>query len=449
MRSGNQAGQAIVLVALMLVAIAGLAALAIDVGNGMSDRRDLQGAADMAALAGASSYGSGSDAAHFVALEYSARSTGVPLPMAGCSAGSCPSGTYAEGDYRFTVSDAAAAILDVTIERRVTAWFGGVVGIPRYSVVASARAMSTSRFTTSPYAIMGLSGDVAVFGGGSTKQASIGGSVYSAGSFGTNNAPHEPVVSQTQTDAAGQQCPGAPPNRVDLGGSSNSLGFLWQGGSGPTNLGVAPVRLFDGQAPTTKGPLFTRTVDARNPATGHWMPGLYQGIFPSGGLLDPGVYVIVNVGTGVALGTIANAIPAPQGQVDPTGAVSIVLDGSDLGSLDISSAILNGIDDLGGANAPPPRDPLGTHNFAIYASGFRGPIDFGPGSTADVSGITYAPDSNVRTNGNASPTFSGSAIFASITTVGGGNGLPTYNWVCGLGSVAGPNAPGSPGALVR
>jgi hypothetical protein len=449
MGNKRQSGQAIVLVALMLVAIAGLAALAIDVGNGMSDRRDLQGAADMAALAGASSYGSGSDAAHFVALEYTGRATGVALPLAGCSSGSCPSGTYDEGDYRFTVSDAGAAIIDVTIERRVTAWFGGVVGIPRYSVVASARAMSTSRFTASPYALMGLSGDVSVFGGGSTKNASVGGSVYSAGSFGTNNAPHQPVVSQTQTDGTGKQCPGAPPNRVDLGGTSNSLDFLWAGGTGPTNFSVAPVRLFDGQAPTTKGPTFTRASDARNPVTGHWMPGLYQGIYPSGGLLDPGVYVIVNVGTGVAIGAIANAIPAPRGQADPAGAVSIVLDGSDLGALDISNAVLNGIDDLGGANAPPPRDPLGTHNFAIYASGFRGPIDFGPGTTTDITGITYAPDSNVRTNGNAGPIFTGSAIFASVTTLGGGNGLPTYNWVCGLGSVAGPNAPGSPGALVR
>ncbi len=49
-----QSGQAIVLVALMIVAIAGLAALAIDVGGALSDRRDLQGTADMAALAGAS-----------------------------------------------------------------------------------------------------------------------------------------------------------------------------------------------------------------------------------------------------------------------------------------------------------------------------------------------------------------------------------------------------------
>lgn len=449
MRSRRDSGQAIVVIAIMLVAIAGLAALAIDVGEGMSDRRDLQDAADMAALAGASSYAAGASAAHFVAIEYAARANGVALPLAGCSNSACPAATYVAGDYRFTVTDASASTIDVVIEHRITAWFGGVVGIPHYTVAASARAMSTTRFAATPYALMGFSGDVAVFGGGSTKGASIGGSVYAEGSFGTNNSPHEPVVSLTQTDGAGSACPGAPPNRVDLGGTVNSLAFEWAGGTGPTNLGVPSVRLFDGQAPTTGGPVFTRTVDAHSPTTGHWMPGLYQGIYPSGGLLDPGVYVIANVGTDIALGSIANAIPAPRGQADPTGAVSIVLDGSDLGALDISNAILNGIDDLGGANAPPPRDPLGTHNFAVYASGFHGSIDFGPATTTDITGIVYAPDSNVRTNGDASPMFTGSAMFASVATLGGGSGLPTYNWVCGLGAVLGPNAPGSPDALVR
>lgn len=445
----EQSGQAIVLVALMLVVIAGLAALTIDVGYGMSVRRDLQGAADMSALAGASSFGSGADAAHYVAVEYAARATGVALPMPGCSGGSCPAGTYAAGDYQFTVTNAGAGTIDVAIQRRIAAWFGGVLGVPQYTVAASARATTAARFQAAAYALMGFSGDVGVFGGGTTKNASVGGSVYAAGSFGTNNGPHEPAVPLVQTDYTGAPCAGSPPNRVDLGGTTNSLGFLWSGGTGRTNLSVPAVRSYDRLAPTTTGPSYTRTVDARNPATGHWMPGVYDGIFPSGGLLDPGVYVITSVAGNVALGPIANAIPAPRGQADPTGAVSIVLDGSDLGALDLSGTVLNGIDDLGPAGAPPPRDPLGTHNFAIYASGFHGAIDFGPGATTDITGLVYAPDSNVRTNGNASPTFTGSAMFASVTTVGGGNGLPTYSWICGLGAVTGANQPGAPGTLVR
>ncbi len=444
----RQSGQAIVLVALMIIAIAGLAALAIDVGGAMSDRRDLQGNADMAALAGAGSLGSGSGAANFVAIQYAARASGVPLPVAGCAAAACPAGTYASGDYRFTVGDPAGAI-DVTIERRITAWFGGAIGVPSYSIRASARANSASRFTSSPFAVMGFSGTVGVAGGGTVKDATFGGSVYSAGSFGDNNGPHEPTVDFYQTDADGNVCPGPIQNEVDLGGNVNTLSFLWSGPDGPTNFNVPPTRPFDGQAPVSTGPRFTRVADALNPATGHWMPGYYVGIFPTGGLMDPGVYVITNVTTPITLGTIANAIPAPRGHADPTGAVSIVLDGSDLAPIDISHAVLNGVDDLGGASAPPPRDPLGTHNFVIYASGYTGAFSLGPGSDSDITGLLYAPDSFLNTNGNANPTFTGSAMFAGITTVGGGNGLPRYNWICGLGSVEGPNQPGSPASLQR
>src|SRR5581483_11927402 len=234
-----------------------------------------------------------------------------------------------------TIADPANAI-DVTIQRRVTAWFGGVIGVPTYSLSAAARASSTSRFTSLPYAVIGFAGDVGVAGSGTVKDATFGGSIYSAGSFGDNNGPHTPTVDFYQTDAAGNVCPGPVPNRVDLGVSANSLAFKWSGPDGPTNFNVPPTRAFDGQAPVSTGPRFTRVADATNPATGHWMPGYYVGIFPSGGLLDPGVYVITNVTGNISLGTIANAIPAPRGQSDPTGAVSIVLDATDTGSIDIS-----------------------------------------------------------------------------------------------------------------
>lgn len=444
----RQSGQAVVLVALMIVAIAGLAALAVDVGGAMSARRDLQGTADMAALAGASSLGSGADAANFVAVQYAARGTGTALPVAGCARGACPAAAYVSGDYRFTVADPPGAI-DVTIERRLTAWFGGAVGVPQYTVTASARANSASRFIGAAYSVMGFSGDVGVAGGGTVKDATFGGSVYSAGSFGDNNGPHEPTVDFYQTDYSGAQCPGPIPNHVDLGVSTNSLAFLWSGPAGPTNFNVPPQRPYDGQAPVTGGPTFTTVTSARNPVTGHWMPGRYVGIYPSGGLLDPGVYVIAGVTTNINFGALANAVPAPRGNVDAAGAISLVLDGSDTGSVDLSQAVLNGLDDLGGAAAPPPRDPLGTHNFVIYASGFTGGFRLGPGSTSDLSGLLYAPDSVLNTNGTASPVFTGSAMFAAIVTVGGGGGLPRYNWICGLGSVTGPNQAGSPAVLQR
>src|SRR5260221_14560547 len=63
-RAENRSGQALVLVAIALVALIGFAALAIDVGHAYAQRRQLQNAADAAALAGARLVcGSGSDAA--------------------------------------------------------------------------------------------------------------------------------------------------------------------------------------------------------------------------------------------------------------------------------------------------------------------------------------------------------------------------------------------------
>src|SRR5581483_9874011 len=131
-----------------------------------------------------------------------ARGSGAGLPIAGCSAAACPAGRYPSGDYTFTIADPANAI-DVTIQRRVTAWFGGVIGIPSYTLSAAARASSTAGFTAAVYAVAGVAGDVGVAGGGSVKDATFGGSVYSAGSFGTNNGPHAPTVDFYQTDASG------------------------------------------------------------------------------------------------------------------------------------------------------------------------------------------------------------------------------------------------------
>ena len=55
-RPRNQKGQAIVLVALMLVAVVGMAALAIDGSRAYALRRDLQAALDAAVLAAGDNY---------------------------------------------------------------------------------------------------------------------------------------------------------------------------------------------------------------------------------------------------------------------------------------------------------------------------------------------------------------------------------------------------------
>ena len=170
---------------------------------------------------------------------------------------------------------------------------------------------------------------------------------------------------------------------------------------------------------------------------------------PSGGFMNGGVYVIKGVAN-PSLGNVTNTTYTASGTVDTAGAVAIVLDNTDTGTLDLSSAILNGLDDLypAGYNGPNPRDPQGTHNFVIYggngATGFAGSISIGPNVSPDLSGIIYLPETTYSESGNGTPTYTGAATFKSMTT--SGTGTVRFNWVCGLNAVA---KIGSGGGLIR
>jgi hypothetical protein len=141
----------------------------------------------------------------------------------------------------------------------------------------------------------------------------------------------------------------------------------------------------------------------------------------------------------MALGSITNTIHTPSGTSDPAGAVAIVIDGSD-GGLDISQAVLNGLDDLNPAGYIGQRDPMGTHNFVIWGGGstpYTAGITIGPHAGTDMSGIIYLPKSPYVSDGNSSPSFTGSLVVQSMTVHGGGNGQQVFKWVCGLNAVAG------------
>jgi hypothetical protein len=182
-------------------------------------------------------------------------------------------------------------------------------------------------------------------------------------------------------------------------------------------------------------------VAAAKDAKGNWNPGIYDGVYPSGGKMNPGVYQVVNVTGGISLGAITNAIPAPIGVLDSSGAVAIVLDGTDTGSLDLGSAVLNAVDDLGSTGI---RDPQGTHNFVLYGATYQGGVT---GGGLDLTGVVYLPKSQLSFNGTASATFTGSVLVASVRVVGGGNGTQVYRWICGLQTVDKSHSSG--GGLVR
>jgi hypothetical protein len=436
-----------VLVALMMTAILGVAAIAIDLTSAMSDRRVLQAAADSAALAGARSYPQGTDAAHWVAMQYLARELGFTLPLSSCTAvGSCPGGTYAPGSYTIALADASPLALDVSVRHRKPTLFGGVIGFTTVTSGASGRAAAIQPTTTTiNYTLAAISGDMQINGGGtSAPSGDVQGPVYAHGSFGANNASHAPKVPTVQYGYDGKPCAGSPANHLDNGGVTNSLIYQWTPPvpPGTNNTGVAAPGTV-GSGPSSTGPTYTTTGAAKD-SKGNWNPGIYNGVYPSGGKMNPGVYQVVNVTKSISLGTITNVIAAPSGVLDSSGAVAIVLDGTDTGSLDISNASLNGVDDLGSGGT---RDPEGTHDFVLYGQGYKGGVSVGSTANASLTGIVYLPTSALSFNGNANATFTGSLMVASVSMSGGGGGSVAFDWICGLQAVDGSHLVG--GTLVR
>jgi Flp pilus assembly protein TadG len=459
-RRNSQEGQAIVIVAAIVVVLVILGALVFDVGLAMSDRRNLQAYADASALAGSRSYTpTDVNAAHWVAMQYLTGSLGFTLPTGSCSSSStCPAGTYTVTGYTIQLADSTLpgwlypTALDVVLTHQQPSIFSRIMGFTQLTTAASARgALPGPQRTGSAYALAAVSGDAQINGGGSGTQTATG-SVYAYGNLGANNGPHSTGIPGVQTDKNGTACPGNPASAVDFGGSSNSLNWHQEPPGPPPSMPVgyskpAPTP-FDNVGPTSAGPTYA-TVGAAKDGLGHWKPGIYNGIIPNGGLMNGGVYVIKGV-SNPSLGSITNTIHTASGTSNGANAVAIVLDSSDTGTLDISQAALNGLDDLYAANynGTATRDPAGTHNFVIYggngATGFAGSIDIGPGSSTDLSGIVYLPKTTYSQHGNTNPVFTGSATFASMTSSGTGN--VRFNWVCGLNAV---QALGNGGGLIR
>ena len=446
-RRRHQSGQAVVIVVAIIVALTVLGVMVFDAGLAMSDRRNLQAYADASALAGARSYAPGQNQAHWVAMEYLSSPLGFSLPLPGCAGpANCAAGTYTLGGYTVTLADSwrvdgifnYPSVLDVVISHRQPSILARMVGFSTLTSAASARASNPGpQFNGANYAVAAVNGDALINGGGAAFQT-VTGPVYAYGSFGANNGPHATGVPSVQTGFDGQSCNA--PNHLDNGGATNSLDYTTTDGNPMMqNPNVAPPAQYENASPIAPNVVYTSAAAAQDGA-GNWMPGIYNGFAPSGGKMDPGVYKIVNASS-MALGSITNAIPAPggSGYSDPTGAVAIVVDGSDSG-LNITQAQLNGLDDLYAPGYTGKRDPMGTHNFVIWGGGsnpYTAGVTIGPGATTDMSGIIYLPKSPYVSDGNSSPAFTGSVIVQSMTVEGGGNGQQVFKWVCGLNAVAG------------
>ncbi|MFN2450764.1 MAG: pilus assembly protein TadG-related protein [Candidatus Dormibacteria bacterium] len=134
-----EGGQVLVLFALCGVVLAAFASFAIDTGQSMDDRRQLQAVADSAALAGAQSYTTVSKA-NYVAFQYVAAARSLTIPAA-CTVASCPDGSYSPPGYVVTFVNAASPVsVQVTISHTRPTLFGAFVGFSSLVTATGARA---------------------------------------------------------------------------------------------------------------------------------------------------------------------------------------------------------------------------------------------------------------------------------------------------------------------
>ncbi len=465
-RRNREQGQVVVVIAVLAIALFGLASIAIDAGVAAADRRDLQSYADNSALAGAAEYnlGSTTTTAHYVAMQYLQKSLKAAALPSGCSAASCPAGTYTfTGGYTITIADPTSNSIDIGIKHSQSSFLAGVIGFKNDVDASSGRAEPvTPGQIGAVYAVAAVGGNMSVQinGGGvsASPTGDVNGPVYASNDYGANNDPHATSMSSYISGYGGTGGAGsvsvcdspAVANHVDLGDNADGLDYDFSGTAGTENHGV-PVpsanSTFMADAPTTSGPSFATAAAAKD-ASGNWKPGTYNGFAPNGGKLNAGVFVIKNYSGTVSPGT--NTTSVGIGQENIAGAISIVLDATDTGTLDLNSSMINGLDDLNPTTYAGTRDPLGTHNFVVWGGTFAG--DLAPmqpqsdPTNTQITGILYLPHQDLVDHGNTSPKFVGSTYVHSVTIDGGGNGTQVFGWVCGLRAI---NPLPAGGGLIR
>ncbi len=459
-RAGS--GQAIVIVAICMAVLIGMAALAVDLGNASSVRSRLRTAADAAALAGARELpGAGAGAGNYVAMQYLAAHLDFNLPVGACSsATACPAGTYAVAGYKIALADPVVGgrgALDVDVTVTQPAFFSRIFGFIHVDAGNGARALAPGpTFISAGYALAALDSGFVISGGGTSDPSGLAtGPVYARDGYGANNRTHPATITSYVSEGlpgggAGSICSPQQLNHIDGQWGATYPGDLFY--QWAPNPPATPGSLFGNVAPPTNAfantppdvpagaPTFISPAQAKD-AQGHWNPGIYSGFVPSGGLYNGGVYKIVGYTGKAAFTPGSNVHPGVSGKSVGADAVAFILDSSDVMDLDLASnePQLNGIDDLQAPGNDPNPDPAGTHNLVFWtapgASGWKGAVTYGPSVQNSITGIVYLPNTAFTSNGTAQWAFYGSVYFSTMTLFGGGNLAQIFKWVCGLGAV--------------
>ncbi len=128
----GERGQALVIFALALVALLGMAALVLDVGSWFRAQRRLQAVADAAVLAGAQALPYDAGTANALALDY-ANKNGGPTP---------------------TVTFPSSDTIDVSVEEQAAGFFAKIFGLPFDSVTVGAHALAQARYVSQAFGVV-------------------------------------------------------------------------------------------------------------------------------------------------------------------------------------------------------------------------------------------------------------------------------------------------------
>ena len=403
----GQRGQTLILLALVATVLFGIGSLALDTAMTMADRRDLQAAADAAALAASQS--TGTDANHYVALEYLARDLGFPMSaLSGCTGagvGLCPAGTYSVSGYAITLGDATGS-LDVDIVHTRRTLLGAVIGFANIASGAGVRVSVQGPpvggdcvlCVLDPHASGALSGT-----GNGVVLINNGGIAV--------NSDSASAATLTGNSLA------------TAGGAGIAIAGGWSGTAftpAPTHL-TAPV-----QDPLAALPYPSQTGSAQSVNYGGTTPltinpGIYSSIaLTSQGdvVMNPGVYVVTGsvsltgqgnlVANGVTIFLACSGYPTPCASGGQPGAsLSITGNGSFLGTAPTSGPY-QGVMIFGDRN--------NTSTISIT----------GNGAGREVTGTIYTPAAHISITGNGGAL--NSVIIADTVSVTG-NGNITLNYV--------------------
>jgi hypothetical protein len=308
------------------------AALAVDGGLSMDERRDLQAYADNAAAAGGRTLaGSGVvitkiNQADYIAMQYLASRLGFSIPLGACiSATVCPPGApYSAGTYTITLAD-DGTILDVSLTHQRTNVLAGPAGFTNTLVGAAARFEGPQPPSTCVVCLLaktGLSLNIESSGAGIQAQAPTGygglqvdSSQCPANNFNGNSTK----ISAPSASFSG--CAGGPAtNYVHPDGTPMTP--LNNQPVAPDPLGAVPEPVFCTPVCANYGVGAVHGTITSDSGTVTLSPGIYSEFHPTGSniILNPGLYILTGDGND---GASKALLEDSNGKLLATGGVTI------------------------------------------------------------------------------------------------------------------------------